>query len=303
MPLHSPTCRFSFDLFKPMLPKIVALAVSVLVVGLTAAAPAKKRAGEGAVLLPRRELLQVLGASQRPLITDYLWIQLLQSIGKAWTEQEYRDIYAYADLTTDLDPRFYLVYTFSGLNISYNRGRETWVNVGESLAILDKGLRSFPDDLKLKLYRAYTTVNYAKDYVRGAELLAEAARDPQAPGFISALATRLYAQAGRFDVATSMAEELRNSAPDEQTRNFFERRLKQVELEQVLQEVDRACDRYRARAGNQGCDLSSLIASGELRTVPIDPLGGDLYIDDSGRARSTSERQRLQFFTEGEELR
>jgi hypothetical protein len=284
-----------------MLLKSAALAATVLCVALTSSAPTKKRTAAGSVLLPRRELLQTLGASQRPLLTDYLWIQLLQSIGKAWTEAEYRDIYAYADLTSDLDPRFYLVYTFSGLSITYNRGRDHWVNVGESLAILEKGLRAFPDDLRLKLYRAYTTINYAKDYVRGAELLADAARDPRAPSFLSRLATRLYAQSGRFDAAIAMATELRDTAPDPETRAFFDHRLKQVELERVLQDVDAACTRFHERAGSGRCELSALLAAGELHTYPGEPLGGRIYFDESGRARSTSEERRLEIFrTESE---
>lgn len=228
------------------------------------------------------------------MVTEYYWLQMLQSIGGAWTEQEYRDVYEYANLVTDLDPLLYHAYTFGGLTISYNRGRETWVNTEESTAVLEKGLKTFPQDAPLKLYLAYNLTYFKHDYRRAGLLLQEVAASPRAPPYVGALATRLLAQSGEIDAGLALAQTLERSAPDEETRAAFARRVKQIELERVLQEIDRATAAYKARTGQLPLTVAELLASGDLKQFPVDPLGGRIYIARDGRARSDAESSRLE---------
>jgi hypothetical protein len=264
------------------------------VVAAFAEPPARKRAQSGRPLLPRVEFLKILGASQHSLVTDYYWLQMLQSIGGAGTEQEYRDVYDYASLVTDLDRLLYPAYTFGGLTISFNRGRETWVNTEESTAIFEKGLKVFPQDDPLKLYLAYNLTYFRRDYRRAALLLQEVAANPRAPPYVGALATRLLAQSGEFDAGLALAQTLEHSAPDEETRAAFAKRVKQIQLERVLQEIDRAIASYKARTGNLPTTVAELIVTGDLPQFPVDPLGGRIYITRDGRARSDAEASRLE---------
>src|SRR5215469_11271574 len=95
-------------------------------------------------LLPRPELLTVLGNAHRHMLADYYWVLTTEATGRAWTRDEYRDIYDYAQLVTDLDPQFRPIYVFAGASIPFNLGRETWVNTDESTKILTKGFGLFP---------------------------------------------------------------------------------------------------------------------------------------------------------------
>jgi hypothetical protein len=274
--------------------RIVVLLLCVAIVAALGEPPSRKRALSGRPLLPRVEFLRTIGASQRPLVTEYYWVQLLQSIGAALTEQEYRDVYDYADLVSDLDPALYQTYTFAGLTISFNRGRETWVNTRESSAIFEKGLRVFPQDVHLKLYLAYNLAQFDHDYRRAGLLLKEAASTGRTPAFVAALATRLLAQSGDFDAGLALAETLKDTAPDPETRAAFARRVKEIALERELQEVDRTIRAYQERFGEAPQTMAQLIASGQLAVPPVDPLGGDIYVGQDGRARSTSEGKRLE---------
>jgi len=274
--------------------RIAVLLVCGALVAAFAEAPSRKRTESGRPLLPRVEFLKVLGAPQRPLVTDYYWLQMLQTIGGAGTEQEYRDIYEYANLVTDLDPLLYPAYTFAGLTISFNRGRETWVNTDESTAVFEKGLRTFPQDPPLKLYLAYNLTYFKHDYRRAGLLLREVAATPRAPSYVGALATRLLAQSGEFDAGLALAQTLEQSAPDEETRAAFALRVKQIELERVLQEIDRGIAAYRARTGKLPLTVAELLISGDLTQYPVDPLGGKFYIQRDGRARSDAEGSRLE---------
>jgi hypothetical protein len=278
------------------------LAACLALIAAFAEPPVRRRTEGGRPLLPRLEFLRTFGASQVPLVTTYLWLETLQSIGAALTEQEYRDVYDYANLVTDLDPHLYFAYTFAGLTISFNRGRETWVNTAESTAILEKGLKAFPTDPSLKGYLAYNLAYFHKEYRRAGLLLREVAGLPGVPAYVGPLATRLLAQGGDFDSGLALAQTLRDSARDPETRAAFARRVKEIELERVLQTVDRANAAYRQRMGRSAATLAELLLSGDLSLPPVDPLGGTISIDADGRARSDSEHTRLELILDTENL-
>jgi hypothetical protein len=70
--------------------------------------------------------------------------------------------------------------------------------------------------------------------------------------------------------------------------------VKQIQLERVLQEIDRAIASYRARTGKLPTTVAELIVTGDLPQFPVDPLGGKIYIARDGRARSDAESYRLE---------
>jgi len=274
--------------------RVGVLLLCLAIVAAFAEPPTRKRALSGRPLLPRLEFLEVLFAPQRPLLTTYYWLQTIQSIGAALTEQEYRDVYDYANLVTDLDPLLYHAYTFAGLTISFNRGREEWVNTEESTAILEKGLKVFHRDAPLKLYLAYNLTYFNHDFRRAGLLLQEVAASPGVPAYVGPLATRLLAQSGDFDAGLALAQVLEQSAPDAETRAAFAKRVKQIQLERELQAVDKAITAYKVRVGHLPGTVAELFLSGDLTRLPVDPMGGKILVGPDGRGHSDVEEDRLE---------
>ncbi|TQF15461.1 pilus assembly protein PilG [Myxococcus llanfairpwllgwyngyllgogerychwyrndrobwllllantysiliogogogochensis] len=245
-------------------------------------------------LLPRAGLLKALFKAQLGLVADYFWVMTINRVGAASTVSEYRDIYYYADLTTDLDPRFAKVYTFAGITIPIHLGREQYANVEESSRILRKGIANTPEDKRIHFQLAYNLMFFERRYREAAAIVEELAREPGAPEWYSGLATRLYAQAGEFETSLSLAQMLRDSAEDEETRTYYERRVNEILQEQLLQQLDEALQRHKARTGQLPGSLEALVSSGDLSELPGDPLGGKLFLGDDGRAYSTAARFRLE---------
>jgi hypothetical protein len=273
------------------------LMVSVGTVVLTLTPPERPPEGpHQPPLLPRASLLRVGGRAFLPLLADYYWLQAIQATGKANSEEEYRDIADYAQLVTDLDPDFAYVYEFAGVVVPYNRGRETWRNTEESTALLEKGVAHFPRWLFLRTLLAYNYGVFQREYARAAHLLEETARLPGAPAYLPLLATRLYAQAGSFDAASAFATQFAATASDPETRAAFEHRTKEIALERILQELDRAVAAFRERNGRLPKNVKELVASGQLTAIPEDPLGGDIRLGDDGRTYSTSQEHRLEVY-------
>ncbi len=248
-------------------------------------------------LLPRKEVLQVAARGYLPLAVDYLWIQLIQATGRARKAEEYRDVYPYAELITDLDPRFDIVYRFAGSTLPTNLGRETWVNTEESTRIIRKGLPLFPDDLRLNILLAYNLSTFHKQYREAAQVLEKASKLPDAPEYLPALATRLYAQSGAVDSGLALARSLADAAEDEATRATFLQRVRDLEIEAELQRVDKAIAVFQEHFGVHPPDITTLLWLGYLDKPPYDPEGRGFYISYDGRAQSETQRRRLEIFT------
>lgn len=268
----------------------LAVAIGLGMVALSSEAPTRRppRGPHQPPLLPRPELLHALFAAQQTMVADYYWVRTTEATGRANTPEEYRDIYDYATLVADLDPDFTYLYVFAGAVIPVNLGRERWVNTEESTRILERGVQRFPRHVFLRILLAHNYSYFRKDYRAAADLLAETAKLPGAPRYLAPLATRMYAQAGAFDAGRAIAESLAESVTDPELKRLMEQRRDQMALEEELTRVDQAVAAFRARQGRLPFGLEELVVAGDLERLPVDPLGGQISLDQLGRASSSS---------------
>jgi len=274
--------------------RFIALLLGIFSIAALSRPPDAELGGEHrAPLLPRQEFLHAMGAAYQHLVTDYFWIQAIQAVGRAQTAEEYHDVFDYADLTTDLDPGFIIVYRFCGPAITFNKGREDWVNTEESTRILEKGVRAAPGHVFLRILLAYNLSYFHKQYERAARLLEETSKLPESPRYLPALATRLYAQAGQVEAGLALARSLYETSDDAETRQTFERRIKELELERTLRTIDAAVVAFHRRSGRLPSALEELVATGDLPAIPLDPMGGQLILGTDGSSHSTALARRL----------
>ncbi|NOK13798.1 pilus assembly protein PilG [Corallococcus exercitus] len=275
------------------LPFILLAAGLLTLIGLSRPPPPPLRQN-GQPLLPRPGLLRNLFRAQLGLVSDYFWIMTLNRIGSANTPEQYRDVYYYADLTTDLDPRLRQAYLYGGITIAVNRPDGTFANTAESTALLRKGVAALPDNPQLRFQLAYNLMFFEQKYKEAADIIQDLAKRPGAPSWYSALATRLYAQSGAFDSSLTLTEAMLASAEDDETRAFYERRIQEIHQEQILRGLDAALERFRAREGRFPDNVAALVGSGDLKALPEDPLGGSYFIGQDGRVYSTASKFRLE---------
>jgi hypothetical protein len=89
------------------------------------------------------------------------------------------------------------------------------------------------------------------------------------------------------------------NADTPETKAVFEHRLKLIDLEERLAQVDDAIRRFTARMGRRPSGIDELVAFGELGALPVDPMGGTIELGPRG-AYSTAARERLQVFRQGQ---
>src|SRR5262249_48929026 len=160
-----------------------------------------------------------------------------------------------------------------------------------------KGLRLFPEFVYLRVVLAYNLSYFHRQYQQAADILRDTIHLPRAPKYLSALATRLYAQAGAIDTGLALAQSLIQSAPDSSTKEAFERRSKELLLERELRKMDAAIEEFQKQKGRLPATLFEVMAAGVIREIPEDPLGGAIVVGTDGRSYSTAlENKRLEIY-------
>src|SRR2546423_9651846 len=95
---------------------------------------------------------------------------------------------------------------------------------------------------------------YLHDFPAAARSFAAAADLPHAPAFVGLLATRLAAQAGDLQIATSLAEAMLAHANEEATRKEWQDRVDARPMESDPRAIEEAGPRHPA--GNGGLPRS-----------------------------------------------
>lgn len=271
--------------------------IGALVVAATYQPPPLKLAeSEFRPLLLRPSLARTVSKPFLPMLVDILWLRTLNAIGMPDNTQKNLALYEYGVALTEIDPRFYVAYKFIGLSIPYAYARNTWAGAAESSDMFRRGLRVFPNDLTLHMYLGFNLFHRERKFLEASDVFARASRLPGALDFMAPLAVRLRSHSGDAVEALAMTREMLADEKDEEVRATLEKRLSELEVEVVLQEVDRAAAEYEKRFGRPPWSLEKLRAEG-LYTGPItDAQGGTVSLSDDHKGTSTSLKRRLEIY-------
>lgn len=279
-----------------------ALAIACVVLGLalvvaTIGPPRRlTRRADLQPLLLRPVVARTVSKPFLPLLIDLYWLRTLNAIGLEESIEKNRALYDYGRTLIELDPRFYTVYTYVGLNVTYRTGRTTWVNADLAEDMFKRGIEQFPRDMRLHLYLGYTLYYVERKYKEASAVFLAGSKLEGAPGWMAPLAARLLSTSGEANEALAIARKLLDETTDEQARAEFEKRIAELEVEVVLQQVDAAIQRFVEKYQQKPASIDQLVAEGLYRGPLVDPSGGQVYLDKDGRAFSTSLERRYEVY-------
>lgn len=231
-----------------------------------------------------------------PLLVDLMWLRALNAIALRDSEAKNRALYEYGVAITDLDPRFKLSYEFIGLNIPFAVARNTFSGGDLACDLYRRGLRVFPEDIKLHVYLGFSLFHHQRKFSEASDVFARAARLPGALHYMAPLAARLKSHAGEADDALQLTKELLAEETDESVRAELEARIGELEVEVVLQQIDRISLTFYERTGHVARTLDELRVLGLYSGPDVDPAGGIISIQADGKATSTSLTRRLEIY-------
>ncbi len=270
----------------------VVLVLSVAGVALTVTPPRTiQREADLRPVLLRPGLARTLARPFFRLLVDWYWLRTLNAIGDADSQRKNAALCDYGQSITDLDPKFYQAYVYPALNAPY-RDPERWVNADLASALLRKGLGTFPTDMRLHMYLGFSLFHHERKFREAADVFSAASKLPDRLAWMPTLATRLYSHSGDAREARQVAQEIAAQEQDPVTRAELEQRVTELDVEIVLQDLDRAIAEFTAKQGRPPRDLDELRVAGAYAGPLEDAQGGTLSIVD-GKARSTSLERRL----------
>lgn len=278
---------------KPLLAAVAALGLLALV----SEPPARElHPQDFRPVLVRPEFARTLARPVLPMVVDLMWLRALNAIGLRDSEAKNRALYEYGLAITELDPRFKQAYEYLGLNIPFAVARDTWSGADLASDLFRRGLKTYPQDVRLHMYLGFSLFHHQRKFAEASDVFAAAAKLPGALSFMGPLATRLKAHSGAAEDALQLTRALLQEELDEEVRAELEHRIAFLEIEVVLQQVDRASRAYFERTGRIASSLHELRLMNLYSGSDLDPSGGVISIEPDGKATSTSLTRRMEIY-------
>ena len=180
-------------------------------------------------------------------------------------------LYPLLDITTTLDPRFNIAYRFGSVFLAepYPRGAD---RPDLAIALLEKGVREHPDKWQYLQDIGFVHYWFRHDYRAAAGWFQKAADVPGAPWWLRSLAATTLAQGGDRQSSRAMWTAILQTTDSDWVRKDAQRRLIQLQALDMVDGLQRALDEYSRRTGARP-DWRTLVATGVLRGIPVDPTG------------------------------
>ena len=149
----------------------------------------------------------------RVLIGHAFWIKVIQYYGDDSNSfDRYSKTYDYCSLASDLNPQFVPIYTFGAAILAFHVKR-----IEEATRLLEKGIRSNPENRQLKIFLAAIAFQHLEQYDKIIPFLEAEAGRPDAPPMMVNILANTYEKAGRYPEAIRIWQRLlQNGETDEQ---------------------------------------------------------------------------------------
>jgi hypothetical protein len=244
-------------------------------------------------LLPRGEILRPALLGYHHLGADLLWLRIVQVLGEqVVTPKDYEWLYHALDVVTTLDPQYAYVYDAGGTVLAELGGR-----VDLSNRLLQKGIAANPEVWRLPFVLAFNHFFHLQDYVKAGEYMAQAARIPGHPFYVETLAARLYVEGGSPALALQYLEAMIQQATDQQLRDIYVEKYKEVVIVRDLRLLEDTLERYRKSHGKLPARLLDLVTDGLLPAIPEEPFGGEYRLNpQTGEVSSSTHPERMRLY-------
>jgi hypothetical protein len=230
----------------------------------------------------------------RSLLSDLTFLEAIQVLAQRRADVTYasalpldRRLQRLITYSVDVDPRFAGAYRLAGTALPHETTDRKVNGVLGAAQILRQGVRERPDDWHIPFLLGFLESYYLGDMVEAGRHFAQAARLPDAPGYLALLATRVEAHGGDLVSATQIAQTMVAQAQEEEARRQWEERLLLLREERQIRELEATIARWRELRGSVPRSLGELGAERWLPSLPQEPHGAAYLVDEDGSVHPT----------------
>ncbi len=223
----------------------------------------------------------------RGLMADFQLLDAINFIGNKTqqqqpiTKQEWDYFIDIILSVTELDPRFYDPYYFSGALLAWGPKR-----FDDALFILERGMHERENDFHIPFVMSFIYFYFKNEPRKGAELLQIAANRPGAPKtFFAKLSARLAFYSGDQQLGISFLNMMIQNEKNPSINLMYSKRKIALENSLIVEDAVRL---HKEKHGEFPNSIDQLISADFLKEVPIEPYGGNWIILKNGRVYSSS---------------
>lgn len=237
--------------------------------------------------IPQAEVLKFVAADQKLLLADSLVMKTLfyfgslveKSTARFVLPPDYFTIYKTIETAVTLDPYNMDAYYFAQAVLVWDAKR-----IKEANTLLEHGMKYRDWDHQLPFFLGFNYAYFLKDYQNAAKYYRKAA-DMSGEPLLANLAGRYMYEAGQTDLALAYLGTMENSARNAAIKKEFQVRIAAFA---EVKRIESAIARYTSDVGMVPATVGALLQKGYLKEPPVDPYGGQFFIDEKGQVRSTS---------------
>lgn len=220
--------------------------------------------------VPEQSVIGALSLDNKGLAADLMFIQVLLHSGSlTWKPDRlsFNNEWSYQmiDLATNLDPKYYGAYLFSGMGLLHNKD-----DVLRATSILQKGMTVFPESWELPFWIGFNAYLYLEDDAMASKYLLQAARKPDAPVSFLSLLLSAITKGGNFEQGIWVLETMIKHEKKPKIQRVYKKRI--VRLHNFIA-LQKAAELYRLRSGAYPMELQELVDNGIILEIPEDPMG------------------------------
>jgi tetratricopeptide (TPR) repeat protein len=150
--------------------------------------------------------------------------------------------------------------------------------------LLDYGMKYRTWDWYLPFFAGFNNAFFLKDYKKAADYYKRAG-ELSGEELSSSLAGRYMQQSGQTDLALVYLSMLEKGEKNQAVKKNYQIRLAAFK---EVRRIELARDRYLESRGGLPATIEQLVTTGFLSPVPIDPYGGQFYLEPDGKVATTS---------------
>lgn len=224
--------------------------------------------------LPNSDIIKLSDIGLHNAAADLYWLGAIQYFGGG-TSKTYEKLDDYLFIASKLDPKFSYPYAF-GVLILPSIGQ-----TDRSIELGLKGIQNSTPDWRIPYYLATTYHIEKNDHSNAAKYFDIAANTSGAPQGIRKVAASYGSSPDSRAQTEAIWEGIYDSTQDEVVRERAKNYIAHYEL---LTFLEQSAKEYYKINNKYPATLDDLVSSRILRSVPPDPLGLAIAIDETGRA-------------------
>jgi hypothetical protein len=229
---------------------------------------------------------RILALGNQGLLSDFLFLKIAtfvggrSSSGSPLNEEDWQYVIRSLEVVTDLDPYFVDPYMLAEGLLAWDAGKPEAAN-----QILMKGMKYRTSDWRLPFFVGFNNFYFLKNFEAASGFIMTASQLPGSPAYLATLGARLAYYGGKSKTALLFLQQMLADTDDVLLKKRLQMRLQALERAVLIED---ALEQFKNQKKRLPKELSELVTTGYLITLPLDPYGGKWGILKNGRVFSTS---------------